>query len=981
MLDVKLDAPGLLRVESLRITLTFNRTSPTTGRISWNIPTPAAGCTADNQAYCGMIVTVRTKELPIPRPEDHVKYSYDNTVSGTLFAGDRIGDSMVVAALYHDRVTTFVDIEDIDPNLDYFISGFPVDCETRYFRPGVHAYSESGKHDTNKGQNGQQLVQINPPNGPGAEDDDLTGLVVGIDYSFLMQVGRDPVLPMGIRVNKLECGESKPQVVKVNIKGDTALTYKDLINSLNLEFSRLQGSYINNTPINDGQLYWDGSTLYKWDGYNLVDQNAIISDTDPRSVTEGDIRLVLGVLYIYTNNEWSPLVHVQGLVDPTNPKLAQVWFNGNLDQPEANRWSGLTWCEADIVVSTTDPKETFNFPTGTFWFNGKSSLYQWNPENKTWFNVHNIIQSSINPNNATEYLWKYAGEFYTYDIQTQQWNKVKVITSKNTPRETEDNQAISFWFNPKKQEIKRRSVIDQIWDDFTYIEFDRDPLQRSSCELWWDLSHDSIFQWNHVSGEWVKANQFWEQPDDPFQSEYEGDIGLLWFNPDTKEMSEWTTGQCWVNVEYYMWPTRDVAIGTYWFNGTELRILTISGWNLVNFETSDVFPNTIQIGRYWVNPTLPMTMGSVTLWDGQQWLPMWYTEHSPKPKVGSLWTNPITYVTYEWDGQDWVLAYPRVQAKIDCNGNIVIEDSSGGSMSMIEIQQDDEDLWRHLEPNNKIHPAQFGEDPISDQSSYKEDGVGTDGSDALRNQLMNDIRTDLGYPTVSVELTPEQLDLCVTKTIEFIRQRSSASYKRSFFMISIGNETQRYLLTDRAMGHHKIVQVTKASRVTNAFLSTAHGAGVYGQIILQQLYNMGTFDLTSYHLMGNYTSTMEMLFATRLSYNFNEYTREIWFHNRFPYNERKVLLDCVVEKTEQEIIQDRYLLPTIRLMASAHARMMLAEIRGKFSTLPSATGGVSLNASDLATKATADLAKAQEDIEMYVADRVEEFGITDFTWG
>lgn len=980
MLDFKQDAPGLLRVESLRITLVFERITPTTGRVSWNIPTPAAGCAADDQAYCGMLITVRNVELPVPRPTDGERYSYDNNIDPNLFAGDRIGDSQVVAALYHDRETDFVDIEGLDPNQNYYISGFPLDCELRYFRPGTHAYSQSAKHDPNQGQNGKQLIEFNPPAGPGVKTDDLTGLVVGIDYSFLMQVGADPVQPIGVRKNRLDCDSPRgPDPVKVEIQGDDALTYGDLIKALNVEFARLQGSYVSTTPPNDGQLYWDGKKLYKWDGYRLVDQRAIVSDVDPKLVNEGDIRLVLGELYQYTNGQWVILSHVKGTVDPLNPKLDQIWFNGDYDSPEASRWSGLTWCEADIIVSTEDPKETLNFESGTFWFNLKNGLYQWNPTTKTWFNVPMIIQSDIDPLEATEYLWNTAGQFKEYSTTSQCWKTVDVITSKKTPQATESNLLIRYWFNPNTRELKRRTMDG--WVHFSYIELDVDPLQRSSCELWWNLSTDEVYQWSYVTSNWVLAPAFFKQLSDPFVDAYEGNVGLLWFNPDNMIMQEWT-GTCFTEVEYYIWPTREVADGTYWLNGLELKKLDVDKWIDVKFVISEYFPEDMPIGTYWVNPTKPMDVtSSIKFWTGQSWMATWYTETSPVPKKGTNWTDPVTGITYEWDGLDWIPTTPRVVAAIDCNGNIVIEDTTGGSESYIEIRKDQEDLWMHLEPYSRILPPQYGEDAASNEVMYKEEGIGTDGSLAIREELMNNIRSDLGYPTITVELTPEQLDLCITKTLERLRQRSSASYKRSFYMIGIGNNTQRYLLTNKSNGENRIVQVLKATRVTSAFLSSAHGAGVYGQIVLQQLYNMGTFDLTSYHLMGSYVNTMEMLFASRLTFNFSEYTREIWFHNRFPYNERKVLLDCVVEKTEQEILQDRYLVPTIRLMATAFARMQLAEIRGKFSTMPSATGGVSLNATDLITRANMDFEKAEEDIDLYVAERVEEFGMTDFTWG
>jgi hypothetical protein len=61
--DIRQDAPGLLRAESLNITLKFDRTGPSTGRISWNIPAPAAGCTAETQSYAVQYITPTQQQI------------------------------------------------------------------------------------------------------------------------------------------------------------------------------------------------------------------------------------------------------------------------------------------------------------------------------------------------------------------------------------------------------------------------------------------------------------------------------------------------------------------------------------------------------------------------------------------------------------------------------------------------------------------------------------------------------------------------------------------------------------------------------------------------------------------------------------------------------------------------------------------------------------------------------------------------------
>lgn len=55
--------------------------------------------------------------------------------------------------------------------------------------------------------------------------------------------------------------------------------------------------------------------------------------------------------------------------------------------------------------------------------------------------------------------------------------------------------------------------------------------------------------------------------------------------------------------------------------------------------------------------------------------------------------------------------------------------------------------------------------------------------------------------------------------------------------------------------------------------------------------------------------------------------------------------------------------------------MMLANSRGKFSTMPGAGGSVSLNASDLRQQATTDKEQCMQEVFDFVVDRPEEIGI------
>jgi hypothetical protein len=132
--------------------------------------------------------------------------------------------------------------------------------------------------------------------------------------------------------------------------------------------------------------------------------------------------------------------------------------------------------------------------------------------------------------------------------------------------------------------------------------------------------------------------------------------------------------------------------------------------------------------------------------------------------------------------------------------------------------------------------------------------------------------------------------------------------------------------------------------------------------------------MLSYHLMTEYKKTYEIIFAQRIQFNWNEQKRELFIHQRLPYN-MLLAIETTVERTEQDLIADRYVKPWITRYAAAIARIMLAEIRGKFASLPGPGGGLTLNAAELRAAAKEEIDACLAEIENYIADNPTEYGI------
>ena len=483
--------------------------------------------------------------------------------------------------------------------------------------------------------------------------------------------------------------------------------------------------------------------------------------------------------------------------------------------------------------------------------------------------------------------------------------------------------------------------------------------------------------WDIVNSEWDTATTFYQQDGDPTSPPTLVD-GDLWYNPSTDTLGYWQN-ICFKDTPFISWatdPTAGVPDGTVWFDGTNWWVRASNAWTAITPTESTQDPTAFTAGLYWFNTS----NDALSIWNGAAWVSVTYSTTPYTPATGDEWYDSSTSTLMTWDGTTWVAGTPTATVELDCNGNLTFTDTTLGSLSFIGLT--DVSLFQTLLVPYRILNPEPGTDGVSDQPSYEELGVGTDGSNDERFKLMNELRYELGHPVIDVELSQEQLDFCVSRAIEQLRGTSGIGYKHGFFFMQISAETQRYALTNRVQGMHKIVNIQGVYRLTSAFLSSAHGACIYGQIVLQHLYSMGTFDLLSYHIISDYVKLMEILFAARVSFTWDEHSRELWLHHRFPFNERMVCIECSTERYEQDIINDRWCRSWIRRFAKATAMEILANIRGKYSTLPGAGGAISLNAAELRTEATELKKTLEQEVFDYVADKPEDYGMgAQFTFG
>jgi hypothetical protein len=757
-----------------------------------------------------------------------------------------------------------------------------------------------------------------------------------------------------------------------------------------------------------GSWWWDGTNAYTRCGNAWCEVpvgETYVSTTDP-SCPATPVNCAFWfnpttqALETYNGVQWVPAYAVTWPVAPNAITTGSYWYDLT-NSVLYVRNAGPGWDVQPFISSTTDPAlvPVNAVVAGTLWYDPSTeALWLRNPANTAWIAQLVLVWPTDPTNIASCSLWfddssSSPGILKEWDIVHSQWVPVTPYFSQATdPFGTPTTPTGAVWFNPTTGVLSVWT--GNTWEAVAFINFPVDPTLPANGTAWHNTSTGVWSVWNTPNPGWNVITPTISNTAPNLLA-----VGQLWFDTTIPNHLWRWDGTMWVEVPFTT--TKPVLKkGQNWYDMTTGRLYQWDGtqwvWikpavycqfdahgNLIflttgtgsNYVIMIPIPNGIP---YMASSLVVYGTGAADYVNDVGTQNAYYPYGAPGGR--SLFDIPIADGFY-YDG-----LYSGLDYFGDFSGNLGngvgpvdawISFNGGGLERGIPYRvlpiNPGAFLWSNLQPSANVLIPSGGQDGVSGTPSYDELGVGTDGSPDERRNIMKIIRTELGYPTVTVELTDDQLSRAVSDALETFRQRSSMSVKRACFFLDIQPYNQHYVLANKAVDYNKIVTVMAGYRFTSAFLSQAMGSGVYGQVVMQHLYNMGTFDLLSYHIVSAYVEQLEIMFATRLTYVWDESKRRISFHQSFTRPER-ILLDVTLEKTEQEIFLDRYAKRWIQQFAQAQAMDMLAQIRGKYASLPGASGAVTLNAQDLRTQAKEIRDMLYTELDELIVQDVESYG-------
>lgn len=371
---------------------------------------------------------------------------------------------------------------------------------------------------------------------------------------------------------------------------------------------------------------------------------------------------------------------------------------------------------------------------------------------------------------------------------------------------------------------------------------------------------------------------------------------------------------------------------------TVLNVDPLEEWHVVAFGVSNTFEYSVSpIYGYPIvenDGNLPPTTfpGSIP-----------NSEFPPtSPTLGQVYYNLTTGHVQMWTGSAWIDAsnkpiqtgnadqYPTLTSSPPVVSGDFFYDTTVRKLFIF-----DGVIWKRADTAEQDSPM------------VEKLGIGTDGSYDERARLIEVLKIQLGYPSICVELSEGAYNVAIDNALDEFRRRADNAYNMQYVVFGVKRGQTKYYLNDPRIGSNRVVNVIKIHRINSMGLSSITGEmSVYAQAFFQQMYTGGGFDILSIHMMACLAEEYQRIFAGDLSFIWNESTRQLQILRQLNTDE-KILLECSMERTEQDLLTDRWAKQWIQHWAHSECVEQLGFIRSKFGNLPGAGGGVTLNGSEL----------------------------------
>lgn len=215
-----------------------------------------------------------------------------------------------------------------------------------------------------------------------------------------------------------------------------------------------------------------------------------------------------------------------------------------------------------------------------------------------------------------------------------------------------------------------------------------------------------------------------------------------------------------------------------------------------------------------------------------------------------------------------------------------------------------------------------------------------------REEMKRVITVMLGAGSIEVELTDEQLELCIDNAVANYRAWAAASKEEAFLHMKFYESDSVYELPTEVEIVRRIYRrgngVVSGSGATVDPFSLAYS----NTYLLSAVRGSTGGGLLTYDLYHQFDETVGRLFGREIMFLWNSVTKKLTLE-RDIRGEEEVLLHVYHNKPEPILFKTQSTYPWLRDWALSEAMMILGRYRSKFATLPGPQGSFSMDGADL----------------------------------
>lgn len=232
---------------------------------------------------------------------------------------------------------------------------------------------------------------------------------------------------------------------------------------------------------------------------------------------------------------------------------------------------------------------------------------------------------------------------------------------------------------------------------------------------------------------------------------------------------------------------------------------------------------------------------------------------------------------------------------------------------------------------------------------------------SAKSDLIKEMELRLGGGMIDVELDPEHYELAISKSLLKYRQRAENAVEESFLFLELQEDVNEYTLPN------EVLEVKDIYRRTTGVSANSGNDIEPFQTAFLQTYLLGANrqgGLTMFDFISQHRETMGRLFGAEILFTWRQQDHKLLLHRKIKATDN-VFLHCYNYRPDENLLLDLYAGPWIKDYAYAHARLILAEARGKFAQIAGPQGGTTMNADQLRTDAMQDIDKLETELTVY----------------